>query len=167
MADKHRSKKSVAYTISNDYWEAHNYPQQTGCKQWMSPCRKSNGEQQFLCFMAREKYKASAAGQRAPKTCWYSLDDMTTGSIQKRVLRAKPVVSLAALQREGEQQWPVPQGAGSHPTAPGHFNHCHCIPGKHPAAQWLLTLQLSDECIAQRAFPSAKLILTIQVLKTE
>lgn len=119
----------------------------------------------FCASWQERSYKASAAGQRAPKTCWYSLDDMTTGSIQKRVLRAKPVVSLAALQREGEQQWPVPQGAGSHPTAPGHFNHC--IPGKHPAAQWLLTLQLSDECIAQRAFPSAKLILTIQVLKTE
>lgn len=24
-------------------WEAHDYPQQTGCKQWLSPCGKSNG----------------------------------------------------------------------------------------------------------------------------
>lgn len=68
MYGRQAQVKSVASTMPNYHWGARGYPQQTGCKQWLRSCGTSNGQQQFQCFMAREKYKASAAGQRAPKT---------------------------------------------------------------------------------------------------
>lgn len=57
------------------------------------------------------------------RPCWYSLDDMTT----------------VASKKGSQSRTCDLHGTGSHPTAPLHFNHSHCIPGKHP-----LTWQLSE-----------------------
>lgn len=100
-------KKGAAHTLPSYHWEARDYPQQTGCKQWLSPWGKSKGQQQFQCFMAREKStKCLLLARELQRPRWYSPDDTTTGNITKRV-----------LQREKEQQWPIPHGRGSHPTA--------------------------------------------------
>lgn len=127
--------------MPNCHWEAHDYPQHTGCKQWLRPCGKSSVQQQFWCFMARKKYKASAVTPLRDADGQSSKDP--TGIAQMtwpQVASKKGPQSRACgflgcsllpfpLQREKEKQWPVPRGTGSHPTAPAprHFNHSHCI----------------------------------------
>lgn len=151
-------KKSVADTTLNYHWETRGYPQQTGCKQWLRPWVKSKGQQQFRCFMAREKYKVSVAGQRAPETLLVQPRGHEHRQHQKKGLQSKVcgfpgcslLPSLCRGRRSSSDLFPM----GQAPT-PQHFSHSHCIPGKHPAAQWLLTLQLCEVCVAQRAFSSA------------